>query len=31
MTFGLAVMGHLMGQAYVQSEPPVQIVDVSAE
>lgn len=31
MTFGLAVMGHLMGQAYVQSEPKVQIVEVSAE
>jgi hypothetical protein len=31
MTFGLAVTGHLMGQAYVQSEPPAQIVDVSAE
>jgi hypothetical protein len=31
MTFGLTVMGHLMGQAYVQSEPKPQSVDVSAE
>jgi hypothetical protein len=31
MTFGLAVMGHLMGQAYVQSKPKAEIVETIAE
>lgn len=31
MTFGLAVMGHLIGQAVVRSEPKVQIVEETVE
>lgn len=31
MTFGVAVMGHLMGQAVVRSQPPVQVVEEIAE
>ncbi len=31
MTFGVAVMGHLMGQAVVRSQPPVQVVEEIVE
>lgn len=31
LPFGMAVMGHLMGQATVRSTPPVQIIEPTAE
>ncbi|QRN84512.1 DUF4013 domain-containing protein (plasmid) [Chloroflexota bacterium] len=31
LTFGVAVMGHLMGQAVVRSQPPVQVVEENVE
>ena len=31
MTFGLAVMGHLIGQAYVRSQPKVEVVEPTPE